>query len=233
MNFFDSIIEEAKECLAPFEKKTYPVDKIGRWQRLDHSEVIMMRDTAYELDGSGFNLVTSNEIGESEIVVIGKNLGEITSDCAFARISLLQLDDVDDEQKAYNLIRKVEYAKYHFFPKGFMMRSSSHSQKENVRVSKAELKSGLSFEKAGRLLYDEYMKNSAVKAVKIIFVTDGGVDFKRLEALSRKNYEVTKALNHVMNSVNFDCDTCNLKPICDEVEGMKELHFKNAEMGAH
>jgi hypothetical protein len=28
-----------------------------------------------------------------------------------------------------------------------------------------------------------------------------------------------------MTGVNLDCDTCNLKAICDEVEGMKALHF--------
>jgi hypothetical protein len=33
-----------------------------------------------------------------------------------------------------------------------------------------------------------------------------------------------------MQNINFDCSTCNLKPICDEVEGMRELHFKNSGM---
>jgi hypothetical protein len=26
----------------------------------------------------------------------------------------------------------------------------------------------------------------------------------------------------------MDCNACNLKPICDEVEGLKELHFSAA-----
>ena len=221
MKFFDKLIDEAGEYLDSFENKRYSLSDIGSWEKLD---------TAYELNGCGFNLVTSKDIGENEIIVIGNNLNELSADTTFARISLIQLEDVDDEQTAYDLIRKVEYAKYHFFPKGYMMRTSSHSKTENVRISKAALQSGLTFEKAGKALFDEYVKNSAVRAVKIFFITDKGVDFKRLEALSQRNYEITKALNHIMNSINFDCDTCNLKPICDEVEGMKELHFKSSKM---
>ena len=29
-----------------------------------------------------------------------------------------------------------------------------------------------------------------------------------------------------------DCGSCSLKPICDEVEGMKELHFGVGAEGA-
>ena len=63
-------------------------------------------------------------------------------------------------------------------------------------------------------------------SVKVIFVTEEKVDFSSLSAIAEKNNKITETLNHIMNSVNFDCDTCNLKAICDEVEGMKELHFK-------
>lgn len=228
MNFFDKIIDETEEYLSTFEKRTYTADKQCGWSELEHSELIMLRDTAFELDGVGFNLVTSRNIGKDEIAVIGNELSQINSNTNFARLSLIQLDDVDDEQKAYNLIRKIEYAKYHFFPKGYMMRSTSRSHRESVRISASAIKEGLSFEKAGSLLIKKYKENPAVKAVKIIFITDKGADYKKLEALAKRNYEITETLNHIMNNINFDCDSCNLKPICDEVEGMKELHFKTA-----
>ena len=191
--------------------------------------MILQRDTAFELSGTGFNLITSAPV-ESGVTVIGDDLGAIGESRRFARVSLIQLEDNEDEQKIYNLIRKVEYVKYHYFPEGYMMRTASRSHKEAVRVSKKALRGGISFEKAGNLLIKKYMEIPAVKAVNVVFITDAGADYNKLEALALKGNAVTEALNHIMNSVNFDCDTCNLKPICDEVEGMKELHFKNMGM---
>ncbi|MCR4925005.1 MAG: hypothetical protein K5917_01815 [Clostridiales bacterium] len=228
MNFFDNLIDEIKSGVSALNQKNYPFNNCVEWKDLGRNEVIMLRDSAFELDGVGFNLVTSSEIGEDSVTVIGKDMKELKEDTAFARISFIQIDDVDDEQKAYDLIRKIEYAKYHFFPEGYMMRTTSRSNKENVRVSKDALKSGLDFETIGSMMIKKYKENPCVKSVKVFFVTDEKADFKFFDEIAKKNYEITQTLNHIMNNVKFDCDSCNLKPICDEVEGMKELHFKNA-----
>lgn len=227
MNFFKSMIDELVQLIGDLPKKSYPYSEGSAWTDVGYSQVIMQRDTAYELRGTGFNLVTPSEIND-EVVVTGDNLDKINTDRKFARISLIQLDEADDEQKLYNLIRKVEYVKYHYFPDGYMIRTTSRSHKEAVRVSKKALKNGISFEKTGNLLIKKYKENPLVKAVKVIYVTDPIADFDTLEAIAQKSNTITEALNHVMNSVNFDCDTCKLRPVCDEVEGMKELHFKNS-----
>jgi CO dehydrogenase/acetyl-CoA synthase beta subunit len=228
MNFFDDLIDEVKKCLSSFDKKSYKSAKM--WRDVGRNEVVLQRDSAYELDGIGFNLVTSKPIGDSEVVVIGSELNQITAGTRFARISIIEMQDVEDEQKAYNLIRKVEYAKYHYFPQGFMVRTASTSHKEMVRISKSALADGLSFEGVGNLLINKYKENNSVKSVKIIYVTDKMADYDKLESIAKKNYDITETLNHIMQNINFDCSTCNLKPICDEVEGMRELHFKNAGM---
>lgn len=229
MEFFDSLIRDVSLLTEPLAKKEYDFSDSELWQDVGYSQVILQRDTASELDGTGFNLVTSSPV-EDGIVVIGDDLQRIEGKRKFARISLVQIESEEDEQKAYNLIRKIEYVKYHHFPDGYMIRTSSRSHKEAVRVSKTAVKNGISFQKIGSLLINKYKENSAVKAVKVIFITDPAADYAELENMAQKNNRITETLNHIMNSVTFDCDTCNLKPICDEVEGMKELHFKNAGM---
>lgn len=229
MNFFDGLIEDTQSVLEGLNSKSYGVN--SAWEDIGRNELILQRDSAYELDGVGYNLVTSADIGGDGIVVIGDDVNTISSDRKFARISFIQIDDIDDEQKAYDLIRKIEYAKYHFFPKGYMIRTASRSHKESVRISKSAISDGMSFQKVGSLLINKYKENKAVRAVRIAFVTDKSADYKAFESIAKKNYEITETLNHIMNNVNFDCSTCNLKPICDEVEGMRELHFKNAGMG--
>lgn len=227
MNFFNSLIEEIVSLTGGPGKKSFSYQKSDAWQDVGYNEVILQRDTAFELDGVGFNLITTEPVND-EIVVIGDDLPHIKESLTFARVCVIELDETEDQQKTYNLIRKVEYTKYHVFPEGYMIRTSSRSHKEAVRVSEKAVKKGIDFQKVGSLLISKYKENSAVKGVKVIFITDKNADFKRLEEIARKNNDITETLNHVMNSVNFDCDTCKLKPICDEVEGMKELHFKTS-----
>ncbi len=229
MEFFDSLICEVSALTDISQKINYPYNKDSVWTDVGYSQVVLRRDTAFELDGVGFNLVTSSDI-EDGITVIGRELCDIKKDCSFTRISLVQIDEQESEQKAYNLIRKVEYVKYHYFPDGYMIRTSSRSHKEAVRVSKDAVKAGISFQRVGNLLIDKYKENSAVKAVRVIFITSDEADHKAFEDIAQKNNAITETLNHIMNSVNFDCDTCNLKPVCDEIDGMRELHFKNKGM---
>ncbi len=227
MEIFDSLIKEVSRCLEPFNKKECIYKKENAWNDVGHNQVILQKETIFELDGVGFNLLTSSHIADG-IVVIGKDLQEIKQNAKFARICFIEFNEAEDTQKTYNLIRKIEYTKYHFFPDGYMIRTSAKAHKESVRVSKIAVKGGIDFQKIGNLLINKYKENPAVKGVKVVFVTDNAVDYSKLESLSKKNNEITETLNQVMNNLNFDCETCNLKPICDEVEGMRELHFKNA-----
>ncbi len=229
MEFFNALIKSTEKILDFPHKKSLSVNENDAWKENSHSIVLMMRDTAFELKGVGFNLVTEDTF-EDEISLYGKDLYEIKNDTAFARVCIVSIDKETDEQKLYNLIRKIEYVKYKFFPDGYMIRCSSDAQKEAVRVSKSSVKQGVSFENIGSLLIRSFKKISGVKAIKVIFVTDENAPIQELSKIARKSDDITKALNHVMNSVNFDCDSCGLKAICDEVEGMKEMHFKRSGM---
>lgn len=229
MKFFDSLIDDSLSVISKYRQIEYSPDKSEARSDTGYSQVILQRDTAYELNGAGISLVTSFDIQDG-IIVAGDELSEISGNRKFARISIIQTDDVEDEQKAYNLIRKIEYVKYHVFPEGYMIRTASSSHKESVRVAKSALKNGISFESVGKLMINKYKEIEAVRGVKIIFVTVPDADYDAFFRIAEKSIDITKTLNHVMNTVNFDCDTCNLKAVCDEVEGMRELHFRNKEM---
>ncbi|MBQ8014697.1 MAG: carbon monoxide dehydrogenase, partial [Clostridia bacterium] len=205
----------------------YRFDKSKAWSDIGCNQVVLQRDTAFELSGTGFNLITSSET-DDEIIVVGDEPSDIAANRSFARISIVSIEDEADEQKAYNLIRKIEYVKYHCFPDGYMMRTSSSSHKEAVRVAKYAVKAGIDFKAVGNLFISKYKEIPSVRGVKIIFVTAPSADYSSLAEIAEKNNEITKTLNHVMNSVNFDCNSCNLKAVCDEVEGMRELHFGNS-----
>ncbi len=230
MDFYNSLIDEVRTLTDRKSAACLPFEEDNVWEDTGYSQVILQRDTAFELEGTGFNLVTSDSVKDG-IIVVGDDLGQIKTNRKFARISFIQIEAEEDEQKAYNLIRKLEYVKYHTFPEGYMIRTASRSHKEAVRVAKSTLKKGVDFQKVGSLFIKKYREIPSVKGVTVMFVTDSAVDYVRLSELAAKANGITETFNHIMNSVNFDCDTCNLKAVCDEVEGMKELHFRNASKG--
>lgn len=224
MHFYDSLIEEVNTLTAPLITSAFSADKGKAWRDAGCNQVVLQRESVCELSGTGFNLVTSSAV-EDGIFIAGDGLDKIKGEHKFARVCIIQIDDEQDEQKAYNLIRKIEYVKYHCFPDGYMIRTSSNAQREAVRVAGKAVDSGMDFNAVGNLLIEKYKEIPSVRGVKIIFITVPQADFDSLSRIAEKGDAITKTLNHIVNTVNFDCDTCNLKAICDEVEGMRELHF--------
>ena len=222
MKFYDSLIRETEKLLAfaPAQEHLQGMP----WPDAGQQQMILRRDTAFELEGVGFNLITSGQIPDG-IVLVGDDLWNIRENRPFARITLVQVKDNGEAQNTYNLIKKIDYVKYHIFPDGYMMRSTSRSHQEAVRVSLDAIESGISFQRIGSLIIEKYKQIPAVQGVQVFFITDPKANYSKFEAIAKKSHEVTETLNHVMNKMVLDCNVCNLKPICDEVEGMKALHF--------
>ena len=57
-------------------------------------------------------------------------------------------------------------------------------------------------------------------------IGDANKDFPydKLAQYASSMEDITKSLDKIFNNLVMDCRSCNLKPVCDEVEGMRELH---------
>lgn len=234
MDLFNTYITETLEQLgAPKQKWAY--NARDAWKDSGSSELVLMKDAAYELGGSGksavnFTAVTDDAslVGSDEILLYGPDLKEIKADSTFARIAILGVKEISkDEQEAFNTIQNMEFVKYHVFPEGYMMRVSPESNREQVRVSKKAIKKGISFKAVGADYIKQYHSNPNITSVKLIFVTDPSVDYAALTERAKKINEVTKTMNKILEGLpeDLDCASCSFKPVCDEVEGLKELHF--------
>ena len=40
---------------------------------------------------------------------------------------------------------------------------------------------------------------------------------------------ITEAIDHISKNVVMNCSSCSLQKVCNEVEGLKELHFGKAK----
>ncbi len=232
MDIFDDLIKKTYTLLPPTGRSYFPVSDFSRHLG-SRSELILGRETAYELGGGSCpcvscNLYTedSSLVKQDEILVYGKDLPDIKEDCAFARIALIRTDDVEKqgEQGAYAILENIGLNKYDVFPKGYMVRTSALSNREQVRVSKTAVKNRLTFADVGSMYIAQYKKNKHVQAVKMIFVTLPDVDYRKLDHIGNLSNQVFRALNHVLADLKMDCRGCEWKMVCDEVEGMKQLH---------
>lgn len=206
----------------------------AHWQEVGRQNLVLRGEMSYEL-GAGilpavsFLGVTSSKelVPGDDAILYGKDLNQISEDTPYARITLLRVKEelTGTGQAIYDAIRRFSNTRYQVNPKGFMSRISTSSNHEPVRVSKAALEEGLRFAKVARMYLDAYKRHPEVIGVQVIFVTLPDFNYGGLARLAQKNDQITSALDHMLRDLKMDCSSCKLQLICNEVEGMRELHF--------
>ncbi len=235
MKLYDEVIQSWYGLMQGHaaEKLVVSTDE-DRWEDVGKNNVILRGDMAYELGGGtlpaigGVALTDSKElVPEDAVYRIGPDLHEITEDTCYARLAVIRVksEAMGEGDTLYNAIRKIEYTKYHMNPKGFMLRISAANERETARVAKAAIEEGMDFAKIGRCFIESYHENPNVEAVQLYFITEKDFPYKDLIAQVHTATQITATVDHIFKNLIMDCKACNLKEICDEVEGMKELHF--------
>ena len=233
MELYNSLINDTRAQLEGLSAKVWDYSPADCWADTGASELVLQRDAAYEMGALGkgsanYVLFTSSSelVDKDQVILYGPDMGQIKGDCDFARIVLLRVGVLDDDDEAvYRTLKDIEFAKYHVYPEGYMVRMSPESSREQVRVSKKALAKGISFRSVGASYVAEYKKDANVLNATVIFITDPKADYASLQAAAKKASAVTGTLTHILEGLPTDCSICALKDICDEVEGMKELHF--------
>ena len=240
MELYNSLIQETRELTDKLPARVWDYDPGAAWPDTGSSELVLQKDAAFELGASGrgsanYVLFTSHpELGgRDQVILCGRDLNEIKGDCDFARIVILRVGVLEDDDEAvYRTLRDIEFAKYHVYPQGYMVRISPESYREQVRVSRDAMRRGISFKALGMNYIRAYKQDPNVLGATVLFLTDPAADYAALKALAKKSADVTGTLTHIFEGLPTDCSACALKDICDEVEGMKELHFGVGAKGA-
>ncbi len=239
MTLYDDVIRGWEERISGCDKKTLDFATAKTWEDSGKNNMILRSDMAYELGGAsnkmyalGSTVITGTNslVPQDEVILVGKDIPEISEDTSYTRLTVVLVDEeaMGEGDALYSAIRNIEYVRYQISPKGFMMRVSTAHNRESVRVSKEAVASGLTFSSVGKAFVDHLHKNPKVLAVKVYFITEPSFDFEGLQKDVLQAEAITKTIDHVFKNVSMDCNACNLKQVCDEVEGLKELHFKNA-----
>ena len=240
MELYNSLIRDTLAALGPPAPRAWDYRESDCRRDLGSSELVLQKDAAYELGSSGHGslncvlFTSSPEFCDCDRVELrGPDLGEIRADTDFARIAILRVGVLDDDsERVYRILKDIEFAKYHVNPEGYMVRISPESCREQVRVSRKALRGGISLHAVGCSYIREYRKDPNVLNARVLFLTGPGYDYPGLLEIAKKASAVTGTLTTILEGLPTDCSVCSLKGICDEVDGMKELHFGVGAKGA-
>ncbi len=230
MELYDKLIAEIFSSLPDRAEYTYSPSEVCALT--DSGTLVLSKDSAFEYGGGALPAINSTLFSTDDdisdrVIVCGKDIHDALRDTPYARIAIIRLkkDAVSDDDALYKQLKNIELSKYHVYPAGCLIRLSPKSKREQLRVGKKAVADGLSLKNIGFAFISEYKKNPLVAAVTVLFVTDPGYDYKILSAAAEKANAVTESLNKIMEGLEISCDTCELKTICDEVEGLRQLHF--------
>ena len=240
MELYNTLIRDTLASLGAPAPRAWDYRPADCWRDLGSGELVLRKDAAYELGSAGHGSLNSVLFSSSpdfcdtdRVELRGPDLCEIRSDTDFARIVILRVGVLDDDnEKVYRILKDIEFAKYHVNPEGYMVRISPESAREQVRVSRQALRSRISFRNIGCSYIREYKKDPNVLNARVLFLTGPGYDYDGLMKIAKKASAVTGTLTTILEGLPTDCSVCSLKGICDEVEGMKELHFGVGAKGA-
>ena len=140
----------------------------------------------------------------------------------------MQLKEHSEEDLRYEQLKEIGFRLFQLYPEGYHIRVSPSAGREQVRVAKSALQGAfpLSFINIGCSLIRLLREHEDVARVQTVFITGENVDYAALAALARKAKSITEAVQHTLQFGELDCASCKMKPICDEVEGLRELHLK-------
>ena len=236
MELFEDVIVRMRALLPQTPDKCCGYDATLCAPPGDKNAILFRSDTAFELGGSGkpslnctlFGTVMS---GRDEVVLYGKDLCELTADTPFAHLTLVQLREDDENALRYEKLKDISFRQFQLYPAGYHIRISPAAGKEQVRVAKSVLQQQppLSFLNVGCSLIRLLKAHGDTACVKTVFITDPQVDLSALTALAHKAKQITEAVQHTLEMNSLDCASCKMKPICDEVDGLRALHFKKEE----
>jgi len=234
MGLFDQHLDQIRTFLSDrtgqADASTFTAAPEVNWPSGGNSNLVLSSDTAVEL-GSPKTAATSfmlwtektETIRHGRISLIGPDIVQEKRPLTpFGKAVLVEVSGFD-EDNSYDRYREMELAKYDISLAGYMMRAVSQYQREWSRISKKAVADGFSLSLLGSALVNELMKKPYVKGVEVVLATSSVDDVQALKTIGDSVAEITGAMNKMAEEMDFDCDSCEYSPVCDEVSELRSM----------
>ncbi len=235
MNLFDDCLKRLWELLpGEADKRASYLPELAAPEG-DKNAILFRDETAFELGGGGKPAACGFLFGDlppgpDETLLYGRDLSEIESDSPYAHFTVVSLKPEAEETLYAETLKEIAFKGFQTYPAGFHLRVSPSAGREQARVAKAALAQTppLSFLNVGAGLIRLLKTHPAVERATTVYVTRPDLDHAAFAALARKAKQIANALESAYGMNELDCAACRMKPVCDEIEGLRELHAKRA-----
>lgn len=232
---FSAYIEEASKICSAEEahqvtRKAYVDESLPSWPRSD-DQIIFSSDTGCDLGPAGqpsvsLLLPTSRRglVEDGAITLIGPDVAQCKGrEMAFGKLIMVQGHGFDED----NLFRRYQQMSLQRFDlalEGCVPRGVPQQNREWLRISKDAIARGISFKVIGNELYRQLRTLDYVDAAEVVFITSGAQDVRALESLSQRLGKAVRAMNKMTEHLAYDCDECECKDVCNEIDGLRRMH---------
>ena len=235
MNMFEQYFDDVRHILASGKFKEQAgisfFDSELAWPRGRPGDIILSLDAVIELghpqtESLAFLMWTDSpdKVSDGGITVIGPELSELASGKApLGKITLIGGHGFT-EDNAYERFQEMDMVRTRLSLQGHMLRAVPQQNREWSRISKDALKKGFSLKMLGNELIREYRKLEYVDAVEVIYLTTSAEDIQRLRPTGEKVSQIVRAMNKIFDNLELDCAACDYSDVCDEVEGLRDMH---------
>ena len=177
----------------------------------------------YPKESINLILASSDMDFDEGVFIIGDADLNGSDHLAFGKVVFLQTEDVADD-KVYDFTQETLLKDVSLKFEDVMLRTSPAHYYTNLRISKKAMQNGFSFDRMASTVQAEFKKIPNVKKVQVILIAGDSPLYKQLLPVAENVKDVTVALNHIFDGIDMDCGSCMWNELCDEVEGLRELH---------
>ena len=237
MNIFDNYILAIQNALSLAEISRLDFSKI-KWELTEKNTFLMERDTAIELGGypkESVNIIVPSSdmyslinfddgiycIGDPSLL----SKKAVEKHISFGKIVFLETNGLA-EKDYYDFTQSELLTDSRVRMKDVMLRQSPVNYNTNLRISKKAVKNGFDAKIMGTVIYDAFHALENVSHVTVLLIFGDSPLYRQLFEIAENIKEATLTINHIFDGITMDCGRCDVKEICNEIEGMRELHQK-------
>lgn len=193
----------------------------------EDSSLVLQDDIAIELGGAaGSQLVilwttTSDAVDDNTISLVGPDLETAAGETLPLSLVILVSGTFDDAYGTYQALQDVVIDTT---LKGISLRIWPDRQKIWCRVSREAIEAGFSLKHYAFSIWHRLKALPEVEKAEIIVSTDPLIEGQQLAGTAEKAKIILETLINIYDQETFDCDHCDYRETCAEVEGLKEIH---------
>ncbi len=194
---------------------------------------VLREETAVQLGGGGaaslfLLLWDSNQDGTGDrICLLGPDIEPGIATLPLGVVIVVK----GDFEAAYDSYRELRSAVYDTRPEGLSIHIRPDRGQIWCRVSHTAMQEGFTLGAYGALLVERIRQVEPVRGVEVLFVTRSADDVAELGSVSTQAQSIIEAMVKMYEEMNFDCETCDYSPVCDEVVELRAMRESLRESG--